>query len=145
MKICTLCKQEKSLSNFTNKKRNKDGKNARCSDCTKIISKDHYIKNVSVYVQKARNNDIKYLDRNRKWLLGYFEDKCCLHCGITDMRVFQFDHRETSLKVDSVSCMMRSSSLEKLQIEIEKCDILCANCHQIKTAEQFKHWKFLLS
>lgn len=34
--------------------------------------------------------------------------------------------------------------LENLMAEIEKCDILCANCHRIKTAKQLGWYKDLI-
>ena len=35
MKTCTKCKIEKPLKDFGNEKRVKDGKQARCKECTK--------------------------------------------------------------------------------------------------------------
>lgn len=45
-----------------------------------------------------------------------------------------FDHRDASLKVDAVSRLLRrASSIEELQQEIAKCDVVCSNCHRLRT------------
>ena len=56
----------------------------------------------------------------------------CLHCGITDKRVLTFHHRNPKEKSFNIGdCAGHMWSLEKLQAEVSKCDILCSNCHLI--------------
>jgi len=60
----------------------------------------------------------------------------CVDCGNPDIRVLQFDHKGD--KTNSVSALaQRNTSLPKIQQEIEKCDVRCANCHTIKTKETY--------
>ena len=52
----------------------------------------------------------------------------------------EFDHRDPSTKEMSVSEMVRSKmGIERIKREIEKCDILCSNCHKRRTAIQ-QNW-----
>ena len=54
----------------------------------------------------------------------------CVQCGETDRRCLQFHHRDPETKdfcVSASACGSRSK--ERLEAEIAKCDILCANCH----------------
>lgn len=44
----------------------------------------------------------------------------------------QFDHVR-DIKVDKVNRMVYTSSYEAVLAEIAKCDIVCANCHHIRT------------
>ena len=44
-----------------------------------------------------------------------------------------FDHREGEVKTAHVSQMVKLMSVPKLHEEIEKCDVVCANCHRIRT------------
>jgi hypothetical protein len=61
----------------------------------------------------------------------------CLDCGEHDPRVLEFDHREQSSKKGSVSRLVSGRhSLERIMEEIEKCDVRCANCHKLRTAQQ---------
>jgi hypothetical protein len=48
--------------------------------------------------------------------------------------VMDFDHREGELKTDNVANLVASPhSMKKLLEEIAKCDLVCANCHRIRT------------
>ena len=54
----------------------------------------------------------------------------CNRCGFNDYRALQFHHERD--KEGNISSMMRSGfSMESILIEAEKCEVLCANCHQI--------------
>lgn len=48
--------------------------------------------------------------------------------------VMDFDHLDSNRKIDGVSKITRSGlSKEKILIEISKCDVVCSNCHRIRT------------
>lgn len=62
--------------------------------------------------------------------------KCqpCMDCGKTfNPWIMEFDHRDPSTKTDCVSSLMRHGSQKDLEIEIAKCDVVCANCHADRT------------
>jgi hypothetical protein len=45
-----------------------------------------------------------------------------------------FDHRPGETKVEEVMAMIANSKpMERILTEIAKCDIVCANCHRIRT------------
>jgi hypothetical protein len=46
-----------------------------------------------------------------------------------------FDHRDPATKVRSVTRMI-VGTIERLLAEVEKCDIVCANCHRLRTFER---------
>jgi hypothetical protein len=72
----------------------------------------------------------------------YLQDKSCSRCGINDIRVLEFDHVDPSTKSFSIARAMHDIvSWDKLIAEIQKCQILCANCHKIKTAEEQSWFK----
>lgn len=64
----------------------------------------------------------------RKWLDDVLVESGCVRCGERDRRCLQFHHRDRSQKDRAVTCLM-STSLARCRAEIDKCDILCANCH----------------
>lgn len=75
-------------------------------------------------------------------MLDYLEGKSCVGCGIQDNRVLEFDHIEPSTKSFGIARGIADTrSWENILIEIEKCQILCANCHKIKTSEKQKWYK----
>jgi 5-methylcytosine-specific restriction endonuclease McrA len=67
--------------------------------------------------------------------------KCC-RCGNDDFRVLDFDHTDKSKKEFDISFgMAKGYSLAKIKLEMEKCQVLCANCHRIKTWESNDYGK----
>lgn len=58
----------------------------------------------------------------------------CADCGITDYRVLEFDHLPQFKKVANVSDLVRANkSYDVILREIRKCDVVCANCHRLRT------------
>lgn len=48
-----------------------------------------------------------------------------------------FDHRDPSTKSFSISeLIVTAPSFEILRAEIDKCDLVCANCHRVRTRQQ---------
>ena len=96
--------------------------------------REHYKQNKQHYldVQNALR------DRNRRYVWEYLQGKQCIVCGEPDPLVLEFDHREPDDKDCRIAMAMvtRKFSLERLQKELDKCDILCANCHKRKSAKQ---------
>ncbi|MBA3694184.1 MAG: hypothetical protein H0X15_11020 [Acidobacteria bacterium] len=50
--------------------------------------------------------------------------------------VMDFDHRVGEEKKAHVSRLVGMMNLQNLLDEIEKCDVVCANCHRIRTYER---------
>jgi len=61
----------------------------------------------------------------------------CAECGNNDIRVLDFDHLDASKKLFNVGeGVTRGYSMTRIKEEIEKCQVLCSNCHRIKTWEE---------
>jgi hypothetical protein len=76
-------------------------------------------------------NSLRYkkkLLRDKKYLLDYFKEHPCIECGEIDDRKLLFHHKDPSIKKGNVSTFV-GGSREKLLNEIDKCLILCYNCH----------------
>jgi hypothetical protein len=57
----------------------------------------------------------------------------CLDCHTTDLAVLEFDHVRGE-KIADISLLVRNGhSLARLQAEIAKCEVRCANCHRRRT------------
>jgi hypothetical protein len=92
--------------------------------------KRYYYKNVAKYLEK--NN------RRKKLLISFIHElkqKPCMDCGVMyPPYVMDFDHREANTKVSSIARLVGDNrSKKKLLEELEKCDLICANCHRIRT------------
>ena len=54
----------------------------------------------------------------------------CLKCGETRPHILHFHHTNPENKVDAPSRLLADSQINQFFIEIEKCILLCANCHE---------------
>lgn len=146
MKICIKCNQEKDLSEFSQAQYvKKDGTrslNSECKEChSRYNSKkqhgtkrDNYLKYQKEYHSKRSPIDrIERLNR-----LDQLKNKPCGDCGHNfPPECMDFDHIDPSTKFKNVSNMvMCGYKWENIMVEIDKCRLICANCHRIRTAQQ---------
>jgi len=67
----------------------------------------------------------------------YKKSLMCVVCGFNDPRALTFHHRSRDEKEFTVANVgSNGKSFTALMREIEKCDVLCANCHLILHAEE---------
>lgn len=61
-----------------------------------------------------------------------------MDCGLHPeySQVLEFDHRPDEVKLFHISDRMGSGTMADLIAEIAKCDIVCANCHRIRTVRK---------
>lgn len=142
MKICIACSQEKELSEFPPNKAKKDGLNPKCRECYNTYMKDWYRKpgNKKKQVIRSEVSRAKAIHKGRTLIWNYLLSHPCETCGETDPLVLEFDHLDRSDKEYSVSAMF-DLSIEKIQKEIDKCRVLCANCHRRHTTIQLGTWR----
>ena len=79
----------------------------------------------------------KRITANKKWehkkLDEFREIKKtlkCNRCSENHIACLEFHHIDPSGKEGNIGQICRSYSTERLLKEIEKCEILCANCHR---------------
>ena len=76
--------------------------------------------------------------RGRAWIRDYKSERGC-SCGEKHPAALDFHHRDENTKVSAISeMMMRGLKKVLILAEIEKCDLLCANCHRKKHAEKLE-------
>lgn len=68
------------------------------------------------------------------------KNKPCLDCKQSFPHyVMHFDHRDAHTKVKAIATLTRNTvAWARVEAEIAKCDLVCANCHAIRTWER-KH------
>lgn len=144
MKKCTKCFFEKSFEDFNFKNKAINIRQSYCNACQKIYSNAHYKSNKTYYKNKARKNGLLYATKARDYIASYLSSNPCVDCSIADIRVLQFDHVRDIKEFDVALAVGGSISFDRLVKEIEKCDVRCANCHQIVTAQRLGSWRSLL-
>lgn len=134
-KKCTMCGKRQKLSAFPKKHDNKDKLSNKCRLCCKISFRKYASKNKKRIAAQQRKRAILLSTRNRNFIYNYLLTHPCVKCGEKDPVVLEFDHLRD--KKYNISQMTLSITIELIQKEIDKCQILCANCHRRKTAKDF--------
>jgi hypothetical protein len=67
-----------------------------------------------------------------EYIVDFLSERCCVECGELDPLVLEFDHLED--KKFDIARGRRSRSWQAVLEEIDKCDVVCANCHRRRTA-----------
>lgn len=77
------------------------------------------------------------IERNKQRLIELKSILCCSECGENRSACLDFHHIDRSTKSYTIAHMItRKFSWEKILEEIDKCIVLCANCHRVLHAEQ---------
>ena len=139
--MCIKCGIEKEDTEFSFKNKKKQIRSTTCALCSKEYGKLHYQENKSRYIERARKFNIQQAIEVRQKVFDYLKTKKCQDCGNDDVRVLEFDHKDTLDKTDSVGNMIHRHCWKTVLKEIGKCEIRCANCHRIKTMKQFDYFK----
>lgn len=109
----------------------------------KAYHKKYYHQNKSKIISKNRE---RHKIKSRQLIILYLKKKSesgCAKCGFSDGRALDYHHVDPKTKDGSVSEMIGwAYSIEKIDAEIEKCIVLCSNCHRIEhfieTSEKLK-------
>jgi hypothetical protein len=80
-----------------------------------------------------QRNREKYAKR-RLWFESFLSSQKCSVCGFSDPECLDFHHKNPSTK-DYCITQILSFSIERINREMEKCIILCANCHRKEHAK----------
>lgn len=124
------------------------GDTKQCYACRKVQPTECFARliNKGVEYRNRRCNACRHrrqegspLVREKKDLLVAAKARPCADCGRSWPAVcMNFDHVRGT-KLFGISSAVRWKSIEALQQEIAKCDIVCACCHRIRTETRPHH------
>ncbi len=120
-----MCKDTKALDEFADNGRRKDGKQSQCKPCQKAYRREHYLNNRQKYIDKAA----VWRKKQMHMLRQYKSDKGCALCDESHPAALDLHHIGDD-KLFNVSSMVGHVSNETLMAEVEKCEVICANCHR---------------
>jgi len=128
-KTCSICKITKDLSCFYPKKGERLGVRCECKDCNKI-QKKKYALQMARYTARKKDEGTA--------LVNELKAAPCMDCKQTfPPECMDFDHREPGTKRTEIS-RIRHYGKEAILSEIAKCDLVCANCHRVRTHARMK-------
>ena len=127
-KRCFKCGIEKPTADFSKNKGRSDGLSGQCKICHSVMRKLHYENNKGKILGQVK-------ERKRKCTQWFFllKNKPCQDCGRTYPHyVMDFDHLENK-EFTLSNARQGGMSKQRILKEIKKCELVCANCHRIRT------------
>lgn len=127
VKRCGSCGAEKPLTEFH---RRGAGYQSLCKECRKVLDEERYRTNPQQHAMRQARRKKKLTD----WMRSLKEGVPCVDCQVSYHPVaMQWDHVRGE-KVGAVSAMTADGrSRAAILSEISKCDLVCANCHAVRT------------
>lgn len=113
-KLCPKCNLVKSVDEFYGRS-DRDNESGYCKTCSNKAT-----------VERVRNVKIKMIN---------YKGGCCKDCGLklNDSHYSVFDFHHTNPKNKDINFgRIKFQKWEVIKKEIDKCELLCANCHRIK-------------
>ena len=99
----------------------------------KEYSRNHYLNNKEKYLLSQK----RAAKRTKDYIWSLKSNLACIVCGEKDPDVLDFHHRDPSKKELTAANMIRDKwSSKRIDAEISKCDVLCANHHRKLHATQ---------
>jgi hypothetical protein len=134
---CYMCGQTKPETDFAFADMARGTRQRHCRKCQASYRRAHYLANRDDYLQREIARMAGYRVENRALILAYLLAHPCTDCGETDPLILDFDHRDPSSKRTEVARLASRKPWPQVLVEIQKCDVRCANCHRKRTARQF--------
>lgn len=100
----------------------------------KEAQRKSYFKNID----KNRIKNKTYREKVREYVRTQKESGPCMDCGVSyPYYVMEYDHIEDN-KIRSVAKITSNGSMDQVIKEITKCDLICSNCHKVRTWERIQ-------
>ena len=139
LRQCTQCglkafTKDDLVKAFSPNKQCKHGYANQCLDCRRKVGLKSYHKHKESVLLRGSQKRRDTRDKILKYLGGQ-----CSHCGIEytgdNAVIFDLHHTDPSEKDFSVS-KHSGRNFEKLKPEVDKCVLLCANCHRLEHKQE---------
>ena len=82
--------------------------------------------------QKANREELKAKRDERNLIIFNYKGAECNHCGLSEpkhLEIYDYHHVDPDTKLYSVSNILKGP-IERLRTEVDKCLLLCSNCHR---------------
>ena len=132
-RTCIKCNETKPMTDFYERRGDCKRCNIKANTTRRNLRRDEYL----VYQREYQRKHKPEKRKTRLALLAKLKKKPCTDCGGSfPPECMDFDHLDPSTKLFQVSGGGLTRNLESWMAEIEKCELVCANCHRIRTARQ---------
>ena len=128
LKQCTKCGEWKEEEEFAFRNKAQNIRHNTCKVCKREYNKAQYVNSPELR-QKTKERNKKQETLLKDYIEQIKNDGCCAICGDSRPYVLDFHHiRDKSFNI--AEAPNKKISLTTLQKELDKCIIVCANCHR---------------
>jgi hypothetical protein len=130
MKNCNHCGKLKEETEFNWRYKALGIRHPTCRECQHKHNKKYFEGDAKKrHLQQVKDRKKVVRELAKEFVYQYLLAHPCSQCGEPDPRVLEFHH--TGEKEAEISAMIGAGySIQNIQIEIERCIVLCANCHR---------------
>lgn len=110
----------------------------RCRPCTDARASEERerIRNDPAYYARAKQRTKAAKTKRRDYISEIKLYLGCKDCGYRDHPdALEFDHLPGTVKLFNIGDL-KLHSLKKLHDEMAKCEVICANCHRVRTSSR---------
>jgi hypothetical protein len=122
-KICNKCSETKPVSEYHKASRNMGGRYHTCKKCRRDIDASYYHSSNKKIKIKARQKAHQFL------ISQYKKERGCRFCPEKESIALDFHHKDQNKEFNTSNSGKRFGWSRILR-EIEKCDVVCSNCHR---------------
>jgi len=136
MPICNYCGLEKDEEEFNWRSKSLGIRHPTCKECQKPFRKNWYEGNAKErHLQQVKERKQIVREMAKEYIYQYLSTHPCVECGEKDPVVLEFHHTRDKV-MDIAAIGGAGYSLESIQAEINKCIVLCGNCHKRLSAKE---------
>ena len=130
-RLCARCREWKSGSEFHS---SRTGQFSYCKECRRAYDRSYYRQRGGAarrQRQKRRNEEA------RAWMADLKRGVPCADCGgIFPTAIMHWDHLPGHEKIGELSTLVTARRRTLVLEELKKCELVCANCHAIRTSRR---------
>lgn len=96
----------------------------------RLYAREHYKRNKAKHIEQSKIRTIKHRKVLVEFINEYKSKHACIECGEKDPICLDFHHVSKDKDIEIANAVRRGWSLKRVETEIGKCVVVCANCHR---------------
>lgn len=126
---CRTCKTWKPKAEFNYRDVERVLLQYDCRQCAQGHRRNSYANHRET--SRASNDEWsrRAVETAREYVYQYLLAHPCVDCGSNNVLTLSFDHIRGEKRGNISDMVHRGRSMETIKAEIEKCDVVCFNCH----------------
>lgn len=131
--------ETKIIEEFYWKDKSKGLRQSVCIPCRKEKRKASW----AAGTEKAGNYEAKArrVKAAQDYIWEVLTQNSCADCSNDDPLVLEFDHVRGEKKADLAKMVYQNFGIEAIKAEVAKCEVVCRNCHSVRTQKRANSWR----